>query len=166
MKYMAVILLNLCIFLHTGYLSRVNGWRGIVPLHSTRADVERLLGPGTEPEGISVIYKLEHEVVHIQYSSGLCIKDRRGGWNVPRDTVVGIIIGPKKELRLSDLQLDEKSFKKSLSGDATSFVEYVNREKGVSYSVHEPSGTVAAIYYEPMEKDKHLRCPTSTDKHR
>ena len=34
------------------------GWRGIIPLHSTRADVERLLGqPTEETSKYSVVYR-------------------------------------------------------------------------------------------------------------
>lgn len=41
-------------------------WRGIVPLHSTRADVERLLGP-PQPGTVSG-YRTETERVSIMYA--------------------------------------------------------------------------------------------------
>jgi hypothetical protein len=164
MRMTNTILLCLCITLAAEALSQARGWRGIVPLHSTRADVERLLGPPAEPGG--EVYKLETEVVLIEYSSGPCNKDRRGGWNIPRDVVVSINVAPKTELRFSELHLDERIYKKTLSGDATSFVNYANEEEGITYEVHEPTERVTAIYFGPTSKDRQLRCPDPpTDKH-
>ena len=48
--------------------SGAGGWRGIVPMHSTREDVHRLLGPST---GESSVYKLKDVVVSIDYADGL-----------------------------------------------------------------------------------------------
>ena len=38
--------------------AEARGWRGIVPLHTTRTHVEQLLGPPSEQNGpYSVVYK-------------------------------------------------------------------------------------------------------------
>lgn len=80
-------------------IAQAKAWRGIVPLHSTRADVERLLG---EPATSSLVakcrcfYDLGDETVTILYANGLgCAEPeerdgRVGGWNLPRDTVIEI----------------------------------------------------------------------------
>jgi len=47
----------------TGY---AQGWRGIVPLHSTRKDVERLIGGPMQPGGMT--YDLEEGRVNVTYS--------------------------------------------------------------------------------------------------
>jgi len=44
MRYVTVLLLCLGGLLLTSFPPQKSGWRGIVPLHSTRADVERLIG--------------------------------------------------------------------------------------------------------------------------
>ena len=51
---------------------QAQGWRGIVPLHSTRADVERLVGSPMTPNGIT--YDLKNERVNVVYSDGGCAK--------------------------------------------------------------------------------------------
>ena len=77
---------NITVFLCSLVLvmvSRVSAqeWRKIAPLTSTRADVERLLGPnGRSSYGVN--YDLKDGILSIEYSSGPCTKERKGGWNV------------------------------------------------------------------------------------
>src|SRR5687768_16252810 len=52
-------------------------WRGIIPLRSTRADVERLLGP-PEP-GSRGVYRTGSERITVSYAEGPCDY----GWQVP-----------------------------------------------------------------------------------
>lgn len=160
---MSIVQVFMCLVLLMTVLPEGKGWRGIVPLHSTRVDVERLLGSPSETNGHSSVYKLKNENVIVHYSDEPCRADREGGWNVPRDTVVRITLAPKTVRHFSDLQLDEK-YKKTVSGDATSFVLYVNEEEGIAYEVHEEAGQVVATYYEPAASDSRLRCPVTTAK--
>lgn len=44
-------------------------WRGIVPLRSTRADVERLLGDDSEKKPLTT-YQTKQEAVSVLYASG------------------------------------------------------------------------------------------------
>lgn len=89
------------------------GWRDIAPLHSTRANVEKLLGPPNRVENFQAFYELKNEYVRIEYSGGLCGEERKGGWNVPRDTVLDIRIGLKRGQLLSDFHLDVKDYKRA-----------------------------------------------------
>lgn len=136
--------------------SNVEGWRGIVPLHSTRSDVERLLGPMTHP--CECGYYLDDVNVFFKYSPGDC-KSGRGKWNVPRDTVLGIIVYPKTQPQLSDLKLDMSKFSKEYDGHVESIVSYVNDEEGLTIEVDEDTRSVNGYYYGPAKKDKLLRCP-------
>ena len=51
-------------------------WRKIAPLTSTRADVERLLGPNNK-SSYGVDYDLKDGILSIEYSSGPCTKDEK-----------------------------------------------------------------------------------------
>jgi len=86
----------------SNFLSKM--WRGITPLHSTRADVERLIGPPTSPGGFD--YALKDEHVFILYSGKGCEKGKKGGWSVPPDTVLSIMVASRKEQKISDLKLN------------------------------------------------------------
>lgn len=130
------------------------GWHGVVPLRSTRADVIRLLGP---PNINGRYYEIDNNTVHIDYSDGPCEKGK-SGWNVPRDTVVSISLAPTQDLKLSDLHIDKRKYKKSKDGELPGIVYYTNDAEGITISVSE--GEVRNIYYNPTSKDDHLRCPS------
>ena len=98
----------LCFLLCLVSSSDAKDWRGIVPLHSTRADVEKLLGPPPPPpsDGTQIyslnagrsIYKLGEGEVYIVYAN-----ENTEGWNdcagkVPEGTVLLIYVTPKNQM--------------------------------------------------------------------
>ena len=94
-------------------------WRGILPMHSTRADVEALLGPPPPPpKGRAVyelnqgrsIYYLEEGEVYIVFATEELLKLNDCNAVAP-GTVLVIQIRPK-EMPVSSLQLDEKTVNK------------------------------------------------------
>ncbi|HEU4388651.1 MAG TPA: hypothetical protein VFV34_12695 [Blastocatellia bacterium] len=130
------------------------GWRGIVPLHSTRADVEGRLGPGSSP--CKCDYYLDDENVFLIYSAGDCERTR---WAVPADTVLWITVYPKQQPRLADLNIDKSALEKQqVLGDR---VTYVNRREGVSLTVDD--GFVTTFLYGPTAEDQYLKCPNFDD---
>lgn len=137
-------------------------WRSIVPLHSTRADVEQLLG---KPNGKYGRYELENEWVEIFYSTGRCVN----GWNVPADTVIDISVSPTRPLRISDLKIDLSKYDR-FRDPHTSHVYYTHRSDGIRYVVVEPegeiNGKVLTTYYESTLEDERLlycrKLPNST----
>src|SRR5437868_6730956 len=108
---------------------RTGGWRGIVPLHSTRADVERLVG---KPNDEYDTYDFESKRVYIMYSSDPCTEGEVGSYNVPRDTVIGIDVSPKRRLTLSDLGIDLSKYKKSTDPTNEPRALYRNEEEGIA----------------------------------
>ncbi|HZI85489.1 MAG TPA: hypothetical protein VFD48_01555 [Pyrinomonadaceae bacterium] len=135
-------------------VSEAKDWRGIVPLRSTRADVERALGKPNAPYGR---YKIENEEADITYSGERCAN----GWNVPRDTVIRILVSLSGKRRLSEFNLDLNKFKKWSDTHLIGDTYYTNRAQGITYRVLE-NGTVLSIYYEPTNNDDSLRCASST----
>ena len=137
-----------------------NEWRGIVPLHSTRADVEKLLGPAKPSKQTEMSdYETENEEVTVLYASGPpCSNNGFRMWKVPHDTVVGIIIHPKKELLLANLNLDDRQYKKTDSqGHGPPYFYYTNEQEGHQYEVTQ--GRIMSIVYTGTAKDKNdLRC--------
>jgi len=75
--------------------SAAKEWCGIVPLHSTRADVERLLK--IKPErcgGNACVYDLPDKTVFALYAEEPTCRndDATTSWKVPRDTVIEITL--------------------------------------------------------------------------
>jgi hypothetical protein len=136
------------------------GWRGIVPLHSTRADVESLLGTPTDQ--CKCNYKTADGEVFVEYARSPCKGAISGGrlnlpgWNVPADTVLRFTVYSKTEQRFSTLSLDLSKY--VLSQDDTFTSYYASRDDGIEYEVS-AEGIVKALSYIPLTKDHHLRCP-------
>ena len=128
-----------------------DGWRGIVPLRSSRTQVEQVLGRfGTRCK----CYSTETETVRVKYASGPC-KGDLAGWNVPQGTVLSLQIYPKNPMSFSEMRVAKEEFVKTVD-DAT-FTHYGNGEKGLRYSVSW-DGTLESIWYGPSVKDNNLRC--------
>lgn len=134
-------------------------WRQIVPLKSTRAEVERLLGSTTG--AYFAQYELEQGSLFIEYSSGPCKAERKGGWNVPKDVVIMVNFTPKYRTRIADLKLDPKKFRKIADDHVIGTLYYVNDEDGITYAVQ--SGKVSFIEYHPAKRDEHLYCGDGAD---
>lgn len=135
-------------------LAQAQGWRGIVPLHSTRTDVEKLIGSPMQPNGIT--YDLKSERVNVVYSAGSCEKDHVE-WNVPPGTVLSITIYPQTKLMLADLRITLDKFEKFINPQNRDFIAYNNKEAGIGFGT-KPNGEVEVIQYFPAAKDSHLRC--------
>jgi hypothetical protein len=138
-------------------VSGQKGWRGLVPLHSTRNDVRKLLGSPGDPGQLRDRYYFDKEMVEFMYSDGYCEKDGPGGWNVAEGTIIRIIIKPEKKLKLSDLKIDLSKFEKREDTHLEGIFYYVNDEDGIV--ITETNGRVKAIRYVPMAKDEYLACP-------
>jgi hypothetical protein len=135
-------------------------WRGIVPLRSTRIDVERLLGSPRQSRGVASTYETDKERVLVFYSADPC---RQGNeWNVLRDTVVSFTISPKAKLLVTSLHLNKDVYKRVLDPHVQGIVHYFNREDGVRIDTRLLEGQdedINSITYEPAAKDNRLRCP-------
>lgn len=133
-------------------------WRSIVPSKTSRTDVENILGH-TETEYFAV-YKIDEGNLFIEYSSGPCRPDRKGGWNLPKDVVVMVRFYPRIKPRLSDLKLNRKKLRKVVDRHVGGIVYYIDDDSGVVYEIQE--GRVDAIEYGPARKYQYLACPDST----
>lgn len=133
--------------------SPTQGWRGIVPLYSTRADVERLFGQSESQ--CKCIYYLEDVNLFFLYSSGRCKTGGSGGWDVPADTVIWftVMIEP---MPLAELTIDISKSTKREDGHVEGVVDYVNETDGLLIEVNQ--GMVRAFTYFPAARDEHLRC--------
>ncbi len=136
-------------------------WRGIVPLHSTVADVERVLGKPTERDWHGLHYDLKDESVVIaittQDSFDACLQ------KLPRDTVVRVAVTPKLQLQLSDLSLKGQRFAhfEEFQLLKEKLYAYVDNEDGLMVLTND--GRVDRIVYMAERKDQELCAGYYTD---
>lgn len=156
MSIINAIITCACAMLAISSASQAKGWRGIVPLHSTRGDVIRLLGLSPDANDLRSKYHLEKEEVYIVFSTkDFCDADAK---KVPVGTVLLIQVTPKTETRLTDFQIDTKRLRKfdPSSPPGIGYEGYIDDEEGIIFRTYK--GRVDEIAYIAMAKDKHL-CP-------
>jgi hypothetical protein len=141
-----------------------NGWCDLVPLHSTRADVERLFGAPKMSHDSTKIYETKDERVDVLYSAGLCKLSGVERWNVPEDVVIKIEVTPRKNILIQDLHLDPNKYIRFQLSHPENWVQYRNKENGIT--VHTIiSGKAEELYIitrEPAAKDKSLQCTSAS----
>ena len=139
-------------------------WHGILPLHSTRADVEALLGPPLPPPAdraytlnkAQSIYFLDEGEVYIIFADNETLP--RGNCNsVANGTVLWIRITPKDTLLLSSLNLDEKAFRKIHAPDPViqGYEGFIDDKEGLAIRAFK--GAVEEMVYLPNAPDRE-RC--------
>jgi len=153
---MKFCLLCLSVFLFAVTASG-KSWRGIEPLHSTRADVERLLGPPNyDKSANSPGYDFPEERAYITYSSTGCEEGLPGRWNVPKDTVIEIYLIPHRSPKVSELLVPGKEFRQIATVHTPGSYYYVDEQEGVTFAASQD--VVYSISYGPAAKDKQLSC--------
>jgi hypothetical protein len=160
-----MILTGLLALLVITAFPQANSWRNIVPLLSTREDVEKLLGAPT-PESKAkdaAIYKTENEKVFVLYSTGSCEVKPSNGWNASRGTVITISVEPNRKVSFADLKLDDSNYEKRPDPEVVYVTSYINERDGISIDVNTDQGSVISFRYGPRAKDRHLRCSSEDD---
>lgn len=156
MQMSATILFALVLFLNTD-CANGQDWKKIVPLKTTRAEIEAVFGHNTG--NYSVLYQLKDGRLSIVYSSGHCTPERRGRWDVPENTVISFTFSLRRPKRLSELKLDRRKFRRVDDDHLTGVVYYVSDEDGITYTIQE--GRVDSIEYGPGKEYEHLYCKDS-----
>jgi hypothetical protein len=110
MRFLLLKLLNaVAVALFCGVATPATAWRGITPMHSTRADVERLIGPAWHFFLEGSVYHTDEAEVWIVYTgqgkpAELCAR------KVPLNTVLSILVEPKEAFSPTDLGVNSDHF--------------------------------------------------------
>ena len=157
-KKFSLLLLS-CGLLLVAASAQAKPWRGIVPLHSTRAQVRKLLGnPIIGGAGALDLYDVKEGRVRVMYARHPCeegLPADWGNWRVPHDTVVNISIQLHQEIPVKRLRIRNIERYKWYTDDSGASY-YHDRVRGLEYQVEQ--GMVTAITYGPTSRDRRLRC--------
>ena len=130
-------------------------WRGIVPLKSTRTDVERVFGAPKYTSYSGAYYSLPNEIIVFDYQTTPCKEDRLGlGWDVPLGTVVGIGVIPKGHHRKHEYQLTADS---RMADHGGGFFYYSDDAAGFGLETYKDRVTLVEYYPEAAQNT--LKCP-------
>ena len=143
--------------------SRAESWRGIIPLKSARADVERLLGkplPGSLDSYAT--YKLEDGEATVRYSlRKLCSEVDRCECQVPDGTVIEIAVESNVKVKFRSVRIDVAAFDRFPLVENTGIMIYRNAKVGLIYTVSVADDTVLYVQYAPSAED----CTAISKKH-
>ena len=128
-------------------------WRELVPLETSRGNVEKLLGAYQISD---LGYRVADGNLLVIYSLGRCSGTGNAGWNVARDTVVSYTFYPKRKWKFRRLKLDWTKVQRIGSEDTPSISAFINKVDGVLYEVD--GGYVRSVEYFPPERLNSLRC--------
>jgi hypothetical protein len=130
-------------------------WKGIVPLKSTRADVERRFG---KPDKWGD-YEFDHERVSFDYGHGPCkgayvaLRQNNCKCLVDENTVMSIFVEPTVNRKISDMKLDLTNFRRIPISPFPNTFEYDNAEEGITYTVDELNNQLKHVTYYPSPPD-------------
>ena len=161
MKSLALISLSLSSV--CAFTSAAKEWCGIVPLHSTRADVERLLK--VKPEscgGNACIYDLPDKIVFVLYADEPTCRndDATTSWKAPRDTVIQLTVRFKTPETFAALDIDVTKYDRTPDKELHG-LDYLS-DYGQGVKMETSGDTVSAITYYSEKKDDNLRCPPNS----
>jgi hypothetical protein len=126
---------------------------GIEPLHSTRADVERLYG--VSADSCHCVFRTPKEIIDVVFATAPC-EGPEYGWNVPRDTVLSFTIRPSVPQRLSEVASTLSGFVKRYSPGDLATTYYSNAGKGVVFAVQDDH--ITYVKYFPPRHESGKRC--------
>ena len=150
MKFFTVKFITLfVILLFSTVVLEAAEWRGIIPLKSTRADVERLLG---KPDNYKR-YEFENERASIQYETVPGDRTDRCDCFVQIDTVLDIYVDVEVEMKFSVLNIDKTKFEKTIPPKYPNITVYSNWKDGIIYEIDEKDDRVWNISYIESDKD-------------
>jgi hypothetical protein len=156
---------TLLVFLFVAQLPSPKEWKGLSALKSTRADVERLMGPpGNNIENKLLTYYLPDTVVDFQFSGNPRCGQKfpYPTWDVSEETVTVIKVSFKKQLLVADTGIDLTKFQKRKGNfDLPGHFYYSDTEDG--FSIEVGNGYLMSYIYEPSGKSKNLQCESHED---
>lgn len=161
-RRLAISFFTVGIILATTYECAAKPWRGIVPLHSTRADVRRLFGQPLAGDGGTIeLFEIDENRVQVMYARHRCEQELPadwGNWNVPEGRVINISVTLHDPFPIAKLKIRNLERIKWYT-DSSGATYYHDQRRGIEYQVQE--GILTAITYGPSAKDRRLRCEKS-----
>lgn len=135
-----------------GQSKRLELFNRIVPLHSTRADVEKIFGKAVNG---NYWYENEKERIGVNYSVTNC-QGEAAGWNIPRDTVLRFTVSFKTNVMFEELNI---TLNKLVKNNDKHRITYTDFDKGITYTVTN-EGRLDSISFFPAKNNKNanLRC--------
>jgi hypothetical protein len=133
-------------------------WRGIVPLHSSRADVVHRFSQCANAADACTI-RIGNEDAYVVFSTGAMSEYYECARRLPTDTVLHVEVELQAPRKMADLGIRERKFRSFVPAAAPEkrYRGYVDEDEG--WVVETYKGRVRRLYYIAGRKDWSL-CPS------
>lgn len=157
-----ILFVALVCFQSSGYSQRLEEWSCLIPLKSTRLEVEKILGKPHDVFDTYGRYDTPYGRYSVWYASGRCQKKVEGrDWNVEAGIMTSLLVYPNKVNLLNDYLHNISDYeKRDAPGGYSSFL-YLNKDESIIYQTKvRPEGSefVSAISLEPGNSKDKLLC--------
>jgi hypothetical protein len=155
---MKIMILVLWLALTTDNPQISKGWKEIAPLHSTREEVERVLGSPTGSCTDVCHYQTGTESVFVRYSAERCGQSEVNPLDLPPNSVISVTVYSEVKPRLRDLKLNMRKFTRTMNPELRGYATYTNAEIGVSYEVSDQQVVLSVEWFGSAKDIQALRC--------
>lgn len=122
-----------------------DGWKGIKPLRTDRAAVEKVVGkPKASLDGY-YNYETDDFFIQVNYSTAPCWESdyNRGKYNVPEDTVLSYHVILNEGIKLSEFKFKRENYRKEEDDHRRDIFYYVSSEDAIMLGI----GVIDGIEY-------------------
>lgn len=115
-----------------GFQKKQIEWRSLVPLVTTRNEVEAELGAPSSGKEYILIYDTTEERITVWYGGAKKSATDKCRWDIPNETVFNFLFAPKKKVRLADVKIDLTKYQKQKALEMVQDYYYYNENEGVT----------------------------------
>ena len=115
-------------------------WRTLVPLVTTRNEVEAQLGAPSSGKEYVWIYDTTEERITVWYWGGKSSEADGCRWDTLKETVFNFLFAPKKKVRLADLNIDLAKYRKQKALEMVQDYYYYNENEGITITTRMAEG--------------------------
>jgi len=145
-------------FALTPFQTKHVDWKALVPLVTTRTQLEVHLGTPTSGNGNIFVYETPNEKLHVWYGGGKSIGADVCCWKVPNEMLFKFELVPKRAVPLAEVSIDLTAFQKQKAPEMVNDYYYYNDNEGMTITTRIVEGKEVLLSIE--------RGPNSTQRER
>lgn len=107
-------------------------WKALVPLITTRTQLEAILGAPTSGKGNVFLYETPDEKVSVWYGGGKSLGRDICCWKVNSEILFKLVLAPKRVVPLAEMNIDFSAFRKEKAHEMVNDYYYYNENEGVT----------------------------------
>lgn len=107
-------------------------WKALLPLVTTRTEVEAALGAPASGKGNIFVYETPNEKVSVWYGGGKSLGTEVCCWKVPNEILFKFVLAPKRVVPVAEMDIDLGAFRKQKAPEMVNDYYYYSENEGVT----------------------------------